>query len=267
MLLVQRICHLSYRLFGVRFILIAGKCVAEEKTLKTAAVTDFQQLIEIGQSLLIGTEQHWDEIPVERIPTARFGQGLDSLFVAVGHLMLGDALQSRSWFRICAEFFMEADRSPGTVTAEKRALECALFCGDRDFQVEVAGKILPREERIKPMEYPYMMILKYTILDQPAEAALFADNEAWLSRATMKKRGGYGTLQDACKALVHRQPDELTAALDALLSEHKMKASHGRTKMPDGIICFPGAALLKLAHQQNLSLDLRSPFIPNALLD
>ena len=50
-----------------------------------------------------------------------------------------------------------------------------------------------------------------------------------------------------CKALASRQPDEFTACLEALLEEHRSKASHSRTQLPDGILCFPGAALLMLA--------------------
>jgi len=217
--------------------------------------------------MLKSTDEHWSEIPVERIPVARFGQGLDGLFVAVGHLMLGQVDEARAWFCRSAGYLLEADRPPGTVMAERRALECALFCGDREFRIQVAQKILPREERIKPMEHPYAMFLKYTILREEAKASSFTDERLWLSRATMKKRGGYGTLQDACKAFACRQPAEFSTALEALLQEHKMKTSHGRTNLPDGIICFPGAALLILAREQGLPVEVTSPFIPAALLD
>jgi hypothetical protein len=83
----------------------------------------------------------------------------------------------------------------------------------------------------------------------------------------MKKRGGYGTLQDACKALAGQQLAEFTAALEALLQEHKMKASQGGTRLPDMMLCFPAAALLILARQQGLSVDVVNPFIPAALLE
>jgi hypothetical protein len=110
------------------------------------------------------------------------------------------------------------------------------------------------------------MFLKYTILNEQTQASAFAYETTWLSRATMKKRGGYGTLQAACKSLACRQSDEFSAALETLLKEHKTKASHAITKMPDGIICFPGAALLILAREQRLNVDVTSPFIPTALL-
>jgi len=235
--------------------------------LKTATNDDYQRLIDLGQSMLKGTDEHWSEIPSERFPVARFGQGLDGLFVAVGHLMLGNLDQSRAWFRRSAEYLLEADRQSGTVIAERRALECALFCGDREFRIQVAQKILPREGRVKPMEHSYTMFLKYMILNDLTEASAFVDEALWLSRATMKKRGGYGTLQGACKAFACRQPAEFSTALEALLQEHKMKTAHGRTNLPDGIICFPGAALLILAREQGLPVSVTSPFIPAALLD
>lgn len=235
--------------------------------MKTAIPDDYQRLIQIGESSLKNIDEHWPEVPVERIPIARFGQGLDALFVAVGNLMLGQVRQARDWFAISAQFFLEADKPADTVISEKRALECALFCGDKDYRLKVAQKILLRAGRIKPLEYSYVMFLKYTILGQEAEASAFAQESAWLSRATMKKRGGYGTLQAACQALADNRPDEFAAALEALLAEHKMKASQDGAKLPDGMVCFPGAALLILAREQGLHVEVTSPFIPAALLE
>lgn len=235
--------------------------------MKITANEEYQRLIEIGESLLKSTDEHWHEIPVERMPIARFGQGTDAVFVAVGHLMLGRVSQARDWFAIAAQFFLEANKPADTVIAEKRALECALFCGDREYLLKVAAKIAPRQEPVKPVEYPYAMFLKHMILDEPAEAATFANESAWLSQATLKKRGGYGTLQAACQALIRRNRDDLRTGLDALLDEHQMKASHARTNLPDGMICFPGAALLILAHKQGLSVRITSPFLPVALLE
>ncbi|MGB8980362.1 MAG: Imm49 family immunity protein [Anaerolineales bacterium] len=235
--------------------------------MKTATTDDYQRLIDLGQSMLKSTDEHWHEIPVERLPVARFGQGLDGLFVAVGHLMLGQVQRSRDWFAISAQFFLEASKPPDTVVSEKRALECALFCADREFRLKVARKITPRPEQVKPLEHSYAMFLKYTILDQPAEAALCAQEAAWPSSATMKKRGGYGTLQEACAALADGKPGRFTAALEALLEEHKMKAAHDGLKLPDGMLCFPGAALLILAREQGLPVPVTSSFIPAALLE
>lgn len=217
--------------------------------------------------MLKNTHEHWHEIPLERLPFARFGQGSDAVFVAVGYLMLGQVKKARDWFAISGQFFLEGSKPADTVISEKRALECALFSGDKDFRLRVAQTISPRETRIKPMEHSYAMFLKYTILNEPTAALAFVDEAAWLSRATMKKRGGYGTLQDACKALADRNPGEFGTALKALLREHKMKASHRGGTMPDAVLCFPGAALLILAREQGLNVDVTSAFIPAALLD
>ncbi len=262
-LFVGKVCHMSYNLFWVGFILTCTR----NNHLKTATNEDYQRLIDIGESMLKHTHDHWHEIPVERVPLARFGQGSDALFVAVGNLMLGQVKLARDWFAISGQFFLEGSKPVDTVIAEKRALECALFSGDQAFQRKVARNISPRETRIKPAEHSYAMFLKYLILDEPAEAAAFVNGAAWLSRATMKKRGGYGALQSTCKALADRNLNKFKAALEALLQEHKMKASHGRTKLPDGILCFPGAALLILAREQGLNVDVTSPFIPAALLE
>lgn len=233
--------------------------------MKTATEEDYQRLINIGQSMLKNTHEHWHEIPVERLPVARFGQGVDSLFVAVGHLLLGEVKQARDWFAISGQFFLEASKPPDSVMSEKRALECALFSGDADFQQKIARQILPREGRVKPAEYPYVMFLKHTILNEPVYASPFLDESVWLSRVTVKQRGGYGTLRAACLALEGRRPDEFAAALEALLKEHTMKTAHGDSKMPDGMVCFPGAALLILAKQQGLDVQVTSPFLPPAL--
>lgn len=235
--------------------------------MKIATKEDYQRLIVMGEHMLKNTHEHWHEIPVERLPFARFGQGSDAVFVAVGHLMLGQVKQARDWFAIAGQFFLEANRPPDTVISEKRALECALFSGDKDFRMRVAQNISARETRVKPMEHAYAMFLKYTILHEQTEALAFADEASWLSRATMKKRGGYGTLQEACQALADRKPGEFTAALGTLLREHNMKASHSGGKMPDVVFCFPGAALLILAREQGLPVHVTSPFIPAALLD
>jgi hypothetical protein len=235
--------------------------------LKTAAKEDYQRLIEMGESMLKNTHEHWHEIPVERLPFARFGQGSDAIFVAVGHLMLGQVKQARDWFAISAQFFLEANRPPDTVVSEKRALECALFCGDKEYRLRVAQKISPRETRLKPMEHSYAMFLKYTILNEPTEALAFVDEAAWLSGATMKKQGGYGTLQEACRTLADRNPGEFTIALEALLGEHEIKASRRGGNVPDAVLCFPGAALLILAREQGLAVNVTSPFIPAALLE
>jgi hypothetical protein len=235
--------------------------------LKTATNEDYQRLIDIGESRLKSTHERWHEIPAEQQGVARFGQGSDAVFVAVGHLMLGQVKPARDWFAIAGQFFLEASRPPDTVISEKRALECALFSGDKDFQLRAARKIAPREERLKPMEHSYAMFLKYMILNDRAQALAFADESAWLSQTTLKKRGGYGTLRSACKALAEESAAEFKTALEDLLSEHKRKASHGTLKMPDGMVCFPGAALLILAREQGLNVDVTSPFIPAALLD
>jgi hypothetical protein len=233
--------------------------------LKTATKEDYQRLIDLGESMLKNTHERWHEIPVERLPFARFGQGSDAVFVAVGHLMLGQVDRARDWFAIAGQFFLEANRPPDTVISEKRALECALFSGDTDFRLRAARKITARETPIKPMEYSYTMFLKHTILHERTEALAFADEQAWLSPATMKKRGGYGTLQQACKALADKKLGELTAALEALLRKHTMKASHRGGNMPDAVLCFPGAAILILAREQGLPVQVTSPFIPAAL--
>ena len=227
---------------------------------------EYQRLINLGQHLLNNTEENWQLIPAERIPFARMGQGMDGLFLAVGHLMLGDMVQARKWFRQCAEYFLEGLKPADTVLSEKRALECALLCGDREFQVHAAQQILPREQRVKPMEYPYVMVLKHAILGQQKDAASFVEDSAWLSRATLKKRGGYGTLQDVCTAVICEQPEEFASNLQALLAEHKKITVQGRKNMPDGILCFPGAALLILARTRGWSVQVTSPFIPDALL-
>jgi hypothetical protein len=254
---------MSYRLFSVRFILgEPGK-----HALKILTVADYQRLIDIGESMLKNTHEHWQELPLERIPLARFGQGSDAVFVAVGNLMLGQVSQARDWFAISAQFFLEGSRPADTVISEKRALECALFSGDKKFRLRVAQKILPRAERVKPMEHSYAMFLKYMILNERAEASTFVQESAWLSPATIKKHGGYGTLQDVCRALVDGHADEFKTTLEALLQEHTMKASHGMLNMPDGILCFPGVALLILAREQGLHVDVTSPFTPAALLE
>lgn len=236
-------------------------------TLKTATKEDYQRLIDIGQLLLKSTQDQWPEIPVERIPFVRFGQGLHAMYTAVGHLMLGDLEQSRAWFRTATEYFLEADKPLHSMMGEFRALECAIFCGDTDFRYQIAHKILPRESKLKPAEYPYTMLLKHTLLDEQAKVLAFVDEAVWKSRNTLKKRGGYAVLQEACTAFAYRQPDRFTAALVEMLREHKMKASHGLTKVPDGMICFPGAALLILAREAGLTVAVTSPFIPAALLN
>ncbi len=121
---------------------------------------DYQRLIDLGESMLKNTHEHWAEIPVERVPFARFGQGSDGLFVAVGSLMLGQVDRARDWFAISGQFFLEASKPVDTIASEKRALECALFSADHDFQLRVAQKISPRETLIKPMEYSYAMFFK-----------------------------------------------------------------------------------------------------------
>jgi hypothetical protein len=214
--------------------------------------------------MLKNTHEHWHEIPVERLPVARFGQGSDGVFVAVGQLMLGQVKLARDWFAISAQFFLEGSRSVDTVISEKRALECALFSGNKEYWLRVARKISARETPIKPLEYSYTMFLKHTILHEETEAFAFANEHAWPSPATIKKRGGYGTLQEACKALADRNPTRFTMTLEALLGEHKMKASHGGN-LPDEVLCFPGAALLILAREQGLPVQVTSPFIPAAL--
>jgi len=235
--------------------------------MKTISPDHYQFLVNIGLSLHKSAEEQCQVLPPDRIPVARFGQGLDGLNVAVGNLMLGDASQARIWFRKSAEYFLEANRSDHSVIAERRALECATLCGNREFRIQAAEQILPRKGRVKPMEHSYLMFLKYTILGNEIAAARYADETVWLSRATMKKRRGYGTLVDLCKAFSGCQPAEITSALEALLREHKMKASHGLNKVPDGIICFPAATLLILAHAQGLPIHVTSPFIPVALLE
>jgi hypothetical protein len=252
---------MSYNIFRDSFIL-AGLAMSTLKTSKE----DYERLIDMGESMLKNTHDHWQDIPVERIPFARFSQGSDGLFVAVGYLMLGQVDKARDWFAISGQFFLEGNRPLDTVVVEKRALECALFSGDKEFQIRAAQKILPRETRAKPMEHSYVMFLKYMLLKEQSKANEFAQEATWLSRATMKKRGGYGVLQPACKALVDRKLDEFTTALESLLREHKMKASHLGAKLPDGIVCFPAAALLLLARAQGLDVRVTSPFIPAALL-
>jgi hypothetical protein len=235
--------------------------------LKTATTEDYRRLIDIGESTLKSIHEHWHEIPVERLPLVRLDQGSNALFVAVGNLMLGQVKQAQDWFAITGQFFLEGSKPADTVVAEKRALECALFSGDQDFPKKVAEKVSPREPRLQPVEYPYAMFLKYTILNQLTEAATFVDESAWLSRVSMKERGDYGALQDTCRGLAERNPGKFKIALEALLQEHKLKTSHGKIKMPDGMICFPGAALLILARQQGLNVDVTSPFIPAGLLE
>jgi immunity protein 49 of polymorphic toxin system len=235
--------------------------------LKTDTREDYQRLIDIGESMLKSTAEHWHEIPAERLPVARFGQGLDGLFVAAGHLMLGQIDQARDWFAISGQFFFEASRPSDTVISEKRALECALFSGDREFRLRVARKIMPRETRLKPMEHSYTMFLKHLILNQRSEAAAFAHETVWLSPATMQARGGYGTLQDACRALADGDSGKFRTALEALLQEHGRRALQSDNRLPEEMICFPATALLILAREQGLNVDVTSPFIPPALLD
>ena len=236
-------------------------------SLKTAGPDHYQFLIDIGHSSLTHIDGYVNTLPPERIPGVRFSEGLNALGIAVGHLMLDQVEDARSWFRKTSEYFFEANRQYDTVMAERRTLECALFCGDKGFRIQVAQKIQSREGQIKPMEHSYVMFLKHMILNEQTEAFAYADESMWLSRATMKKRGSYGTLQETCKALACRPLDEFVTTLEALLKEHKMKASHGYTKQPDGILCFPGAALLILAREQGLLVNVTSPFIPVALLD
>lgn len=47
--------------------------------LKTATSDDYRRLIAIGESTLKNTDEHWREIPVERLSFARFSQGLHEL--------------------------------------------------------------------------------------------------------------------------------------------------------------------------------------------
>lgn len=235
--------------------------------MKPVTAEHYQFLIDTGCSSLNHIDGYLPTISPERIPGVRYSQGLSALSIAVGNLMLDQVEDARSWFRKSAAYFLEADRQADTVTPEKRALECALFCSDREFRMAIARNIPPREGRIKPMEHSYMMFLKHTILNEHTEAFAYAEEALWLSRATVKKRGSYGTLQETCKALACRQPDEFATSVDALLREHKMKASHGYGKVPHGIVCFPGAALLILARENGLHIDMTSPFIPAALLN
>jgi len=227
----------------------------------------YQRLIDNGTFLMEGTKQNWKNIPPERYPIAYYGLGLDGTFVAVGHLMLGHIEQARSLFRQAAEDYLRSDlTNPDGVASEKRALECALFCGDRAFQVQAARKAPVRQTKRKPLEYPYAMFLKFSILCEESEAAAYASQAAAVNRATMKGKGGYGTLGAACQALADRQADGFTAALTVLLKEHKMKSSHGRSNLPDGLLCFPGAALFLLARSLGLPVQVASPFIPAALI-
>jgi hypothetical protein len=157
--------------------------------------------------------------------------------------------------------------NPDTMVAEKRALECALFCGDAELQVATARQIPIRQTKRIPVEYPYAMFLKRSILGEQAEAAACAGQAAAVSVVTIKKQGGYGTLGEACQALAAQQPERFTAALLALLREHKAKASAGRNKLADGIVCFPGTALFIMAKMRGLAIQISSPYIPASLVD
>ncbi len=227
----------------------------------------YQYLIQIGTTMTDSTRKQWPSIPPERYPIAHFGQGLNGLCAGVGHLMLGHREEARSWFRQSADHFLHSEMlNPDTVVAEKRALECALFCKDEAFQVEIARQIPVRHTKRFPVEYPYAMFLKYSILGEQSEAATFADQAAVVNTATMKKRGGYGTLGEACQALAARQPERFTVALTALLREHKAKSTSGRNKLADGIVCFPAAALLLLAKKLERPAQVSSPYLPDSLL-
>ncbi|RPI85070.1 MAG: hypothetical protein EHM41_11800, partial [Chloroflexi bacterium] len=154
----------------------------------------YQHLINTGILMVESGRQQLSTIPPQNVPGAHYSLGLSGILAAVGYLMSGQVNESRDWFRQSAEDFLSAQGIyPDTVTAEKRALECALFCGDPGFQYETAQQIRSREAKRMPLEYPYAMFLKYCILGEDTEAAKYAEGTAAVNVYMVKKLGGYGT--------------------------------------------------------------------------
>ena len=231
------------------------------------ATSDYQKLIDNGRFMWDSQEQRWDQVIPRMVPLAHYGQGLEALSIAVGHVMLGDVAEGRAWFRHAAEQFLRGLHiQDDNVAPEKRVQECAALSGDRELWLRAAQALPEWQIKRTPAEYPYAMFLKYARLGHQEAATRYAGLAAAQNPATMKKLGGYATLGAACQALDRRDPLAFQSALQKLLDEHRLKAAHGWRKLPIGYICLPGATLLLLARDFGLPVAVESAYIPPALL-
>ncbi len=221
-------------------------------------IDTFIRMVDASQKQLL-------TVPPERIPIVHYGIGTDGVCVAVGYLMQGNLEEARAWFKKSAENFCEYSVDDN-VGSEMRALECATLCGDRDFRAWVADKIKPRSGRHLPLAYPYVMFVKFTIQGDEEKTTRFAQEMAAVNPDTLKKRGWYGSIGPLCLGLASRDPQSFKTALDSMVHEHKLKCAHGWKKLPQGLLCFPGATLLTLARQAGMEIDIKTPYIPDAMI-
>ena len=225
---------------------------------------DYQRWAEVGLLMVNTTKQQWPSLAPDRHRVASYGIGINARSMAVGLLMLGRLAEARAAFRECAEGFVRGANPEGdNVSAQMWGLEAAMLTGDQAFWRQTAEAMPDMTARKKPAEHPYAMFLKYAMLGK--DASPWADELLAVNPATLSKRGGYGTLGPLCKAVARRDLEEARTAFEALLAEHKVKA-RGWAKQPQGAVCLPGAALLLLARDLGMPLEVDSPYIPQSLL-
>lgn len=230
------------------------------------------------------TRINGQSIPENRYAIAYYSMGLDAMKISLYHLVKGDFSASQRWFERATTYYIERVRKGQEFREElaksyweneplvfREAFYCAILSGSDTLQNEVAAEALAMDDAYLT-EFPtvihdfyFVRALAAIFLERDDAREFVAQLLANLDHLRPKLHAYFSALATILAGITSDDADRATEGFEQLLEYHDDDIQ-GTPKGPDKIVCLPAVALLVLARERGLDIEIEGEYIPESVL-
>lgn len=243
---------------------------------------DIQSEISFRESEIERTQTRIDEqsIPEDRYAIAYYSMGIDAMKVGLYQLVGGDISATQRWFERSTTYYIERVRKGQEFREEleksywenepmvfREAFYCAILSGSDTLRNEVATEALAMDDAYLT-EFPtvvhdfyFVRALAAIVLERDDAREFVAQLLTNLDHLRPKLHAYFSALATIVTGITSDDAERATEGFEQLL-EHHDDDIQGTPKGADKIVCLPAVALLVLARERGLNIEIESKYIP-----
>ncbi|MFC7046967.1 Imm49 family immunity protein [Halobacteriaceae archaeon GCM10025711] len=229
----------------------------------TLTQDELQEGIERAHEIIDATLDRWDRIPPDRKPYYRLA--IQARIIGLYRSVLGDREAAFEWLGKSAEWYLDS-YGPGKAAMLVRAQLTAVLARD-DALMAKAAEMAHEAESGEPTYFDGVATCLSSLIRGDDEATLrHADALTDLESTAFQDVDYYDGLGTCCRAIATGDESLLETALETVLERHETLIPKLGDRTHDAQVCIPAAAIVVLARQRGLDVDVESEYLPETLI-